>query len=377
MKYNMDELRNALPGEPESCRAALMQTARSVKEEEPVKKFTFRTALIAALIVVSMVAAAFAATNSGLMNWIQNDYGVVLPQSAQDVLNAAEKATMDTELVTFHVNETMCDGKIAYLTVEAQLKDGQNAILYPNCWEPDMTIGEVLAQKLNHQEVTAESTYLDAAKATGLPLYGLDAYLEVNGDIAVNNEMMDAVLTENGNWLLIDMLYFADAQNAETLPVNIVARATELNAETYEFVESSRQKADAAYTIPVHGVTAEHSYAPEEPAKLSDCFTLTQVDAKQTCAGVYVTLKTKADAPLSLDEFYGMMGENLNWNVLDAQGNQYPMGLSLTGEYLDGNGQTIDDDTTLDEVQYMLMISIEQLPESMIVTDGTAQIVVK
>ena len=53
MKRDMDNLnlRDAFRPMPEETRNALMSAARSVKEDEPVKKATFRTVLIAACIM--------------------------------------------------------------------------------------------------------------------------------------------------------------------------------------------------------------------------------------------------------------------------------------------------------------------------------------
>ena len=50
----LDNLRDAFPAMPEECRSALSTAARSVKEEEPVKRFVLRTALIWVLITVML-----------------------------------------------------------------------------------------------------------------------------------------------------------------------------------------------------------------------------------------------------------------------------------------------------------------------------------
>ena len=51
MKRDPDELnlRDAFRPIPDACRDALMDAARSVREEEKMKRFTFRTVLIVAL----------------------------------------------------------------------------------------------------------------------------------------------------------------------------------------------------------------------------------------------------------------------------------------------------------------------------------------
>ncbi len=376
MKHDMNELRNALPGEPESCRIALLQAARSVQEDEPVKKLTFRTALVAALVIAAMMAVAVAATNGGLANWFQKDYGVALPQSAQEVLSASEKTALETELVTFTVNEMMCDGKIAYMTVEAHLKEAGTAILYPNSGDPTDRIGQQLAQELNHPNVNAESTYLDAAKTTGRPLYCVSASLEVSDNANVDSEMMDASMLENGHMLLVRMLYFREELDAATLPVTIVARVNELDLESLAFVKENEQRVEAEHSLPIHGVTAQRGYAPEGMAKLSECFTVTRVEAKQTCAGVYVTVHARLDTPMTVQQ---TLETGIFLEVLDEQGNPFPTGMSLTGEYLDESGQPLEwiSEEKLEGIQFQMMISVDELPQSMTVTDGTAKIIVK
>ena len=74
-----------------------------------MKKYTFRTALIAALLIAAMMAVAVAATRSGLVNWFEEAYHAVLPKAAQDALNATEKTTLDAGPVVFTVNELLCD----------------------------------------------------------------------------------------------------------------------------------------------------------------------------------------------------------------------------------------------------------------------------
>ena len=71
MKRDMNELdlQQAFRPMPADCREALTAAARSVKEEEPVKRAVFRTVLVTALIIVSLMAAAYAAVNTGLVSW--------------------------------------------------------------------------------------------------------------------------------------------------------------------------------------------------------------------------------------------------------------------------------------------------------------------
>ena len=75
------DLRKAFAPMPEECRQALMDAARSVKEEKPTKRASSRAILIAAIIIVATMAAAFAATQLGWVDFFGSNYGVTVPQS--------------------------------------------------------------------------------------------------------------------------------------------------------------------------------------------------------------------------------------------------------------------------------------------------------
>ena len=63
MKRDMDSinLRGAFAPMPEETRNALMNTARSVKEEEPVRRAAISTLCIAVCIIIAATAVAMAA----------------------------------------------------------------------------------------------------------------------------------------------------------------------------------------------------------------------------------------------------------------------------------------------------------------------------
>ena len=93
MKRDMDNLnlRDAFRPMSEETRDLMMNTARSLKEEEPVKKATFRTVLIAACIIMATMAVAVAAGNVfGWTDFFKNDYSADIPKSAQEILGSSE-----------------------------------------------------------------------------------------------------------------------------------------------------------------------------------------------------------------------------------------------------------------------------------------------
>ena len=70
MKRDLEhlDLKQAFHPVPEACRRALMDAARSVREEKPVKRVSYRAALIAAVILLAAMAVAYAAVRLG---WIE------------------------------------------------------------------------------------------------------------------------------------------------------------------------------------------------------------------------------------------------------------------------------------------------------------------
>ena len=65
--------------------------------------------------------------------------------------------------------------------------------------------------------------------------------------------------------------------------------------------------------------------------------------------------------------------------MLDENGNRFPTGMSLSGEWLDGQGNPFPSEVPPEEVELetfrlMRMISVDELPEGMIVTDGETMI---
>jgi len=379
MKRDDFDLRNAFSPEPEACRAALMDAARSVREDEPMKRYTIRTVLIAALIIAAMMAVAVAAMQSGLMTWFSEHYKTALPASAQEVLSTTEKSTFETGPAVVTINELLCDGKIAYLTAEIQPNKEGSAIFYPGSGDPYDWIGKIAAARFNHPQISAKTSYLEAAQILNKPLYAASAWMEIEASFLTDFEMMDALVFENGNLLLIHMLYLTEPYAGRELPVQVSVRLSELDKETLEYVVNKCWEASEERILPIHGVTAEKHYKPVSSTLLHDRFRLTGVTARQTCAGVYIHIYMEPSQNTTLKELFL---EGFEWNVLDENGMPYPTGISLSAELLNADGDPFPYEVPYDEVelgtfQYMMMISADELPETLIVTDDTNQITVR
>lgn len=363
MKRDVDQLnlRSAFSPEPEECHAALMAAARSVKEEQRPARAWLRTLAFAALLIVCMMAAAFAANQAGLLDWLRQDMGVEAPSSASDVLAATEQTTYTVGPLTMTISETLADGRLAYLTVNVASKDGPALICEGN-GDPYDPVGATLAKALNNPDISAETPMAQAAQETGLPLYSAMAWLQLEEGVGDGTEMMDALRREDGSLLLIDMLTTRMSMVSDTLDAYIYLRVKQIDPATMETIGDSWQMVEQR-SLTVHGVMAQRDYLPQGNAALNDGLTITSVRAERTCAGVYVTVMMDTREGMTRDE---LLDSGFDWlTLLDEAGNVFADGISLTSTLLCADGSQLPPSGSVGPVQFQMMIGVDALPETM------------
>lgn len=359
----MDELnlRSAFGPEPEECHAALMAAARSVKEEKGSTHTGLRTLVLAAALILCMMAVAFAASQAGLLDWLRQAMGVQVPRAAQEVLAATEKTTCQVGPLTLTISETLADGRLAYLTVNAAGTDGA-ALVYEGSGDLFDPVGTTLAKALNHPGILAETSLVQAARISGLPLYCVMAWLQLEEGVGEGVEMMDALRQEDGSLLLIDMLLTNPDKVGEKLNVNICLWVRQIDPVTMKRMDEGWEMTETR-SLTVHGVTARKDYLPQDNAALNDDLTITGVTAEQTCAGAYVTIAMDTREDMTCDELLNSGLEALS--LLDASGSDLPDGISLTSALLCADGSQLPEDGPVGQVQLQMMLGVDALPETM------------
>lgn len=361
MKRDMDKLnlRSAFGPEPEECHTALMAAARSVKEEGRTAGKGFRTLAMAAVLILAMTAVAFAAGQAGLREWLEQFMGVTPPQAAQQVLTATEKATYEVGPLTMTVNETLADGRLTYLTVNAASKD--NALVYDASGDPYDPVGTARANALNNLDIQAETPLAQAAQKSGLPLYSVMAWLQLEEGISDGTEMMDALCQEDGSVLLIDMLTTDPGLVGDTLNVDIYLRVKQIDPVTLETIGDAWQTVEQR-SLTVYGVTDTRDYQPQGDGVLNDSLTVVGAKAELTCAGVYVTIRARLADGMTYSNAEG--AGFLYTELLDDAGNAFPNGISLSGAVTQAENGL---------VQIEQMIGLDALPESITITTPLVQ----
>lgn len=354
MKHEQDlNLKQAFSPMPDECYHALMHTARSLKEEEPMKRAAFRTILIVVLIIIATTTMALAASRLGLMDLLKNQTSVALPQNAQNILAKTKQTTHEVGPLTITLQETLADGRLIYTNTQA--KSADPALFFSMCCDAGDPIPEELAKFFS---LSSELTYLEAAKVAHLPLYRVFSYLETDSSYLEGDEMMDAVFNDQGEMLLIDLLQTHPDRTPDTIQGTLVLRVQQIDPDSGETMEGKDWRMEKALEIPVQGMIAEKTYQAGETKALRN-YTLQDIRAEQTCAGVYITASFRAEASVDPDDVHCLYD---HLEIRDAAGNPYPRGVSFSG---------MVDRQSWPVVRLGWMLGVDQIPETMVLTETT------
>ncbi len=335
MKHDLDhlDLRPAFRDEPDKCHQALINAVRSVKEEEQnVKQLNFRPLLIAAIIIVSMMSAAYAASELFGLGDYWERFGISLTPAQQEALKPDKTATYEVGPMTFTLQERVADPYFAYISTKVVTADGSAALI---CQDAEGRIHEELRIELGlsmverdygNGPVHTRPTWLEAARQTGLPLYSVRARLEVAEE---NNggEGMENILNTNAGFVYINQQALKNADAGSGLSCQIFLRVSQLDPNTGEVIE--KWSVREPYTIPVSRLMAAGRYVAETPRVNGD-MALTHIDAELYETGAYIYRRYQLPADMPLNEDYPI------WDVVDAtrptdaEGNPFVRGISLT-----------------------------------------------
>lgn len=174
MKENNRSLRDAFPDMPESVRQALMDTARAVREEEKMKRFSIRTLAVAALIIIATMALAYAAFHSQVADYFGKSYG----EDTKNWLLQGQVATPEESVTlngtTFTLQEVIYRNKGLYGLIR------------------------VSGEKADEASVYIDKIGVDGGALMSPPVYGFDEEVQEDGSVLYAFEVSDATLIGEG-----------------------------------------------------------------------------------------------------------------------------------------------------------------------------------
>ena len=373
MKRNDKEpsLRAAFPPMPQGCYDALMNAARSVKEEEQVKRVTLRAALIAAIIIIATMGIALAAQRLGWVDFYREYDNIALPSAAQEAMDATKPQTYTVGPMTFTMTQSLADGRIALGTTEIRMTDGTETLYAADCNDLSDPVEASVDTVMKRYRLEPGTSWLEAAQQLSLPLYSCCAALEVEGAYSDGWGMEDVLWGEDGALVYYSMAATNPAAVKEALPAKLYMAARRYDPKTGEELE--KWVMEQEITVPVSALLAERDYQPDGEATLTLSaedgapieITLTGIHAEQYATGIYLSTTVKLPEGVGADDATALV---YSLSVCDAKGNELPQGVSLSGN------------ANVDELPVAVletMTSLEALPESLCVTDGATRLILK
>lgn len=386
MKRELNDLhldKAALPM-PKDCYDTLMNAARSVKEEEPVKKASFHAALIAAIIIVATTAVAFAAQQLGWADFYGQMYGITLPKAAEGTLNATQPVSYEAGPMTFTFQQLMTDKCIVLSAATVRMTDGSEALL-ANGLDLYEAVDAISDTVLKKHGLAPGTTWVEAANQLDLPLYGVRALAEVAPAYDGGEAMESALWNEDGSIVYLNMHSLNKDAVQDELPVTLYMAVHAYDPTTQE-IQTNAYTARKEAVVSAAPLLAEKTYTPESTASLavplyesvtgSDgkqtaqlrceiSMTLQSIYAEQYATGIYLTGTFIVNGDVSETDAREAL---YKLQMLDANGNELPMGISLSGEA---------SLASLPEAELEIMTSLETLPERLMLTDGTVTLSLK
>lgn len=366
MKRNHDltDLRKAFREEPESCHRALMDAARSVREENAtVKRFSMKTMVIAAIVAAAMLTTAFAAGE--ILGW--TDYfarfGIHATPQMQSAMQMEPK-TYTLGPLTFTVQEAVADNRLAMISTSIATADGTPALLGMFADDPVGAYGDrsrVLMNALGVQD--KQLMFSEAAAQKGVPMYSVRAIIEVGEAYNGGEGMEDIFWNAQTNAIYVSSCSLKTENIGQELPVTVFLRVAQHDENGEEI---QKWTAREALTIPVGQKLGEKTYTPEVPYMVNGA-ALESIHAELYVTGAYLTCSWRMPDGLPHDEDTFSMWEYHHDDMLFTDGtfNAFERGVSLSGSYDDSEWPCV----TVEE-----MINVDALPEVIRVSDDTADV---
>ena len=359
MKRNMENLnlRDTFKATPDKCRDALMTAARSVREEEPVRRISFRAVLIAACIILATMAIAIAATKTlGWADFFEIIYGDtnVITKEAQAIMDNTEKQTVTVGPVSFTVQSLYADEQQAMATTLITTADGSRALFVTEFYGNDYAVGdneefgEALAKLYG---VDPETTWIDTAKKLNCPLYRVAATLHGKDPYDYGGGMLGDLYDEEGNLVYFSTrdMYMPDGSSyplrADPVPMELWVQVNEIDLETGDEIHVGHTVMDVQVPMSLQSEPVEYRI-PEDYVVFG--LHLNSVKATKTAAGVYLYV-----------DFTDQDGMKYRKNYMypvwtDENGEEYPDGLIMS-YYIDTDQWP--------QVSVNSMIAADSIPE--------------
>lgn len=357
------ELRSAFREEPERCHAALMDAVRSVREEQKtMKKISMRTMLIAAVIVLSMLTTAFAAGE--IFGWTDyfEAWGIHTTPGLRNAMQT-EQRNISLGPVTFTVQETVADNRLAMASAKIAMTDGSQALLCMFADDPVGAYGDRSRVLMNALGLTdGAQTCFEAGAQKGLPVYAVRACVEVDEAFSGGEGMEDILWDAQGNAAYLSSCSLNPDAVGDELTARLFLRVAQIDANGEEIQKWTTRE---EISVPVSKKLAEKTYRPEQPLQVKGA-EIREIHAELYATGAYLTFAWQMPEGMAYDETVSMWEYHHDDLLLtDGSFNVFEQGVSLSAGYDSQQWPLV----TVEE-----MINVDALPEVIRISDGVQDV---
>lgn len=168
IRLDSKELQGMFPDMPEGFAertGRMLQALASSKEEKHMKRISLRTALIAAVLVLSMMTTALALTRPAILDWLlgNGNAGTKLTQIAQEV--SAEAAA---DGITARITGVVYDGRSFAFSYELENAAPSHAALVALCG--DLTLNGQVIRLMAYADDAPDTTLVPSLHLDALPV---------------------------------------------------------------------------------------------------------------------------------------------------------------------------------------------------------------
>lgn len=295
MKDELELMKTMFGPVPESFSGAVQ---RGLESPGAPRRTHWRTVLVAAALIL-LASSAFAVTRAlGLLSAFDRN-GSKYPSTLQAAIVTTQPQTITAGPLSFTLVESLSDPYQTYAACTIQRTSGEDCLI---TWYDEVAIdygANAILQQLTEQEcirlhLPEDTTYAQAAKKAGIPVYVVNAQLTRNDGAWSMPLTPDIIKYDDGSALLIAHQVLnipEDGPLDMTLTITVYTLNPETGRPEHHLTASGEMQ---LRTVPV-SVTAVRTYLPEKNYVIGPA-ELLSVKAEQTACGVYFTITSRSNA---------------------------------------------------------------------------------
>lgn len=196
-----------------------------------------------------------------------------------------------------------------------------------------------------------------------LPLYGVRALAESDQAADAGEAMEAAMWNEDGSIVYLNQSMLDKHTVEDELPVTLYMAVHVYDPETDEVSINAYTERQTA-TLSAVPLITEKTYVPEGTAGLQG-LKLTGVHGEQYATGIYFTASFHAPDGMTKDEASDILDM---LSFYDTEGNPLDTGMNLS---------VMVEADEFPTISMEVMSSLEAMPETLVITDGTTEITVR